>query len=154
DVAILGPGSSGAAVIDIQKRLTNLGFWMPGINGVYDSNMVQAVYAFQKANRLPRTGVGDAPTQKAFRTPTRPKGRSTSGYHYEVDKTRQIAMVVVNGFTKYVFNTSTGSDHPYTLDGVRYSAHTPEGQFTVIRQVDGNDKSPLGILYRPKYFTW
>jgi peptidoglycan hydrolase-like protein with peptidoglycan-binding domain len=154
DVAILGLGATGSAVVDIQKRLTSLGFWLPGVNGVFDANTQQAVWAFQKANHLARTGVIDAATQKAFRTATRPKPRSTSGYHYEVNKTLQIAIVAVNGYAKYIFNTSTGSDHPYTLDGVRYSAHTPEGQFTVIRQVNGNDKSPLGILYRPKYFTW
>ena len=42
---------------------------------------------------------------------------------------------------------------PYTLDGVRYTAHTPEGMFTIIRQVDGPDHGPLGVLCRPKYFT-
>ena len=47
-----------------------------------------------------------------------------------------------------------GSDHPYTLDGVGYSAHTPEDMFTVIRQVNGPDHGPLGTLWRPKYFTW
>ena len=26
--------------------------------------------------------------------------------------------------------------------------------FTIIRQVNGSDKGPLGQLYRPKYFTW
>jgi peptidoglycan hydrolase-like protein with peptidoglycan-binding domain len=154
DIAIVGPGAAGSAVADIQRRLTYLGFWLPGINGVFDSDMQQAVWAFQKANGLPRTGVVDAATQKAFRTATRPRPRSTSGYHYEIDKTRQIAIVAVNGVAEYIFNTSTGSDHPYWLNGVLYSAHTPEGQFTVIRQVDGPDVSPLGVLFRPKYFTW
>ena len=53
-----------------------------------------------------------------------------------------------------MFNTSSGSDHPYTLDGVRLHAHTPEGVFTVIRQVDGSDNEPARQLWRPKYFTW
>jgi lipoprotein-anchoring transpeptidase ErfK/SrfK len=72
----------------------------------------------------------------------------------EIDKTRQILMIVLNGAVRYTLNTSTGSDVPYTLDGVRYTAHTPEGMFTVIRQVDGPDHGPLGTLWRPKYFTW
>ena len=45
------------------------------------------------------------------------------------------------------------SDIPYVSEGVRYTAHTPEGFFNIQRQVDGYDKSPLGQLYRPKYFT-
>ena len=154
DVALVFPGNTGAAVKDVQTRLLRLGFWMPGANGVFDSNMQQAVWAFQKANRIPRTGVVDAATQKAFRTASRPRPRSTTGYRYEIDKTRQIAMIASNGYAKWTLNTSTGSDHGYDLDGVHYTAHTPEGQFTVIRQVNGPDKSPLGSLYRPKYFTW
>jgi len=71
----------------------------------------------------------------------------------EVDKTRQVLFVANGGHAEWVFNASSGSDHPYTLDGVGYSAHTPEGMFQVIRAVDGFDKSPLGELYRPRYFT-
>ncbi len=154
DVGLMSRGATGAAVVAAQNRLLALGFWMPSANGSFDDNMLQAVYAFQKANGLPRTGAIDAATQAKFRTATRPRARSTSGSMIEIDKTRQILMVVNNGFVKYTFNTATGSDHPYTLDGVRYSAHTPEGVFQVIRQVDGPDHGPLGTLFRPKYFTW
>src|SRR5262249_4786933 len=105
DVAMVGLGATGPTVLDAQKRLAHLGYWLPGINGVFDSNMQQAVWAFQKANGLPRTGVIDSATQRAFRTASRPRPRSTTGYHYEVDKTRQIAIVAVNGFAQYVFNT-------------------------------------------------
>ncbi|HUI48076.1 MAG TPA: L,D-transpeptidase family protein [Acidimicrobiia bacterium] len=154
DVGFVGLGSTGAAVADVQNRLIAMGYWLPGVNGVFDADMQQAVWAFQKANGLPRTGVVDAATQAAFRTATRPRGRSTSGSMIEIDKTRQILMVMQNGVARYTFNTSTGSDHPYVLDGVLYSAHTPEGMFSVIRQVNGPDHGPLGVLFRPKYFTW
>jgi lipoprotein-anchoring transpeptidase ErfK/SrfK len=154
DVGLMSLGASGASVVDVQNRLVSMGYWLPAVNGVFDDNMQQAIYAFQKANGLPRTGAVDAATQARFRTATRPRARSTSGSLIEIDKTRQILMVVQNGYVRYTFNTSSGSDHPYTLDGVRYSAHTPEGIFSVIRQVDGPDHGPLGTLYRPKYFTW
>jgi lipoprotein-anchoring transpeptidase ErfK/SrfK len=154
DVGLMSMGATGAAVTDVQNRLTAMSYWLPGINGVFDANMQQAVYAFQKANGLPRTGAVDPATQAKFRTATRPAARSTSGPMIEIDKARQILMVVSNGAVRYTFNASTGSDHPYTLDGVLYSAHTPEGVFSVIRQVDGPDHGPLGVLWRPKYFTW
>ena len=38
----------------------------------------------------------------------------------EIEKTREILMVVVNGYARLTFNTSTGSDHPYVLDGTPY----------------------------------
>jgi peptidoglycan hydrolase-like protein with peptidoglycan-binding domain len=154
DVGLMGLGATGAAVADVQTRLISLGYWLPGADGVFGSDMQQAVWAFQKANGLPRTGVVDAATQAKFRTATRPRARSTSGSLIEIDKTRQILMVVQNGAVRYTFNASTGSDHPYTLDGTLYSAHTPEGMFSIIRQVDGPDHGPLGVLWRPKYFTW
>jgi hypothetical protein len=154
DVGLMGMGATGAAVADVQNRLISMGYWLPGVNGVFDNNMQQAIWAFQKANGLPRSGVVDDATQARFRTATRPQARSGSGSMIEIDKTRQILMVVENRYVRYVFNTSTGSDHPYTLDGARYSAHTPEGVFSVIRQVDGPDHGPLGTLWRPKYFTW
>ena len=154
DVGLVGMGATGAAVVDIQNRLTSLGYWLPGVNGVFDANMQQAVWAFQKANGLPRTGVVDPATQAKFRTAGRPNARSTTGTMIEIDKARQILMVVTNGYVRYTFNASTGSDHPYVLDGVGYSAHTPEGVYSVIREVNGPDHGPLGTLYRPKYFTW
>jgi peptidoglycan hydrolase-like protein with peptidoglycan-binding domain len=154
DVGLMGLGATGLAVADAQLRLIRLSYWLPGANGVFDNNMQQAVYAFQKANGLPRTGQIDPLTQAVMRTATRPHARSTSGPVFEIDKARQILMIVLNGAVRYTLNTSTGSDHPYTLDGVGYSAHTPEGMFTVIRQVNGPDHGPLGTLWRPKYFTW
>ena len=154
DVGLMSEGATGAAVVDAQNRLMGQGYWLPGANGVFDDNMQQAVYAFQKANNLPRSGSIDGTTQAAFRNAPRPRPRSTSGSMIEIDKARQILMVVQNGVARYTFNVSTGSDHPYTLDGVGYSAHTPEGIFSVIREVNGPDHGPLGTLWRPKYFTW
>ena len=149
----LGPGATGNAVTRVQRRLLSLGYWMPAADGSYGYSTQQAVYAFQKASRLPRTGSVDLVTLNRLNNASRIRPRSTSGYWIEVDKTRQILIVANGGRTAWVFNASSGSDVPYTLDGVRYSAHTPEGMFNIIRQVDGNDPSPLGQLYRPKYFT-
>ena len=154
DVGLMSLGATGAAVTEVQNRLVAMSYWLPGVNGVFDANMQQAVYAFQKANGLPRTGTVDPATQAKFRTAVRPRARSTSGPMIEIDKARQILMVVSNGAVRFTLNTSSGSDNPYTLDGVRYSAHTPEGVFSVIRDVNGPDHGPLGTLWRPKYFTW
>ena len=103
---------------------------------------------------MPRTGVVDGLTQALFRTAQRPRPRSHSGYLIEVDKTKQIMMIVQNGYARNTFNISSGSDHPYNEGGNSGSAHTPEGVFTVIRAVNGPDHGPLGTLYRPQYFTW
>ena len=53
----------------------------------------------------------------------------------------------------WALNTSTGTEKPYTYQGQKYIAHTPTGNFGIIRVVDGYDNGPLGQLYRPRYFT-
>lgn len=153
-VAAIGPGASGPAVSDLQSRLLQLGFWVPGVTGFYDDETRHAVVAFQKWNGLGRTGSVDGATQAAFQNAHRPNTRSTNGYVIEVDKARQVLAVSSNGRALWIFDVSTGSDQPYFVDGHRRIAHTPEGFFTLLRQVNGVAIGELGALYRPKYFTW
>lgn len=153
-VSQMAMGARGAEVTKAQNALLKLGFWLPGANGVFDANMQQAVWAFQKAYHLPRTGRIDQATQNKFRTATRIRPRSTGGTVIEIDKARQIILVTANGVTRYVFNTSTGNDIPYTENGESGNAHTPVGSFTMVTSYNGLQKGPLGTLYRPRYFTW
>ena len=66
------PGATGAAVVGIQERLLSLGYWLPGVSGVFDSVTQQAVWAFQKYENLPRTGVVDAATHNRMHSAVRP----------------------------------------------------------------------------------
>jgi peptidoglycan hydrolase-like protein with peptidoglycan-binding domain len=152
DVAMVGMGASGPGVTDLQRRLEALGYWTGGANGVFGPLTQQAVWAFQKINGLPRSGVVDDATRIAFRTAQRPTPRSTSGYVAEVDKGRQVVIIASNGHTNLVFNTSTGTDRMYTFEGRQYLADTPTGHFVMNRQIDGVRVGQLGTLYRPKYF--
>jgi len=152
-VEVLQLGALGPGVAGLQRRLLEMGFWLPGVNGTFDANTTQAVYAFQKANGLPRDGRIGPEDQPALNAGVRVSPVSTSGNLVEVDKARQILFVVRNGRTEWAFNTSTGSETYYTSEGRRYLAHTPEGRFTFDRQINGMRVSHLGELYRPKYFT-
>jgi hypothetical protein len=154
DVALMNVGAQGAAVSYLQTRLLAQGYWIPGVNGSFDRLTQQAVWAFQKANGLPRSGNVDGATQAAFRTAPRPHPRSGSGYLFEVDKTRQILMIVNNGIAQWTFNISSGSDIPYHEGANSGNAHTPEGVFSIVSQIDGADNAPLGLLWRPKFFTF
>jgi lipoprotein-anchoring transpeptidase ErfK/SrfK len=149
----LSVGSTGAAVAAVQNRLLSLGFWLPAANGSFDTSTQMAVFAFEKWYGLPRTGAVDLVTLSALNRAVRPVPRSRTGYVIEIDKTHQVVIVANGGRASWIFNASSGSDNPYISEGVRYTAHTPEGSFRILRQVDGYDKSPLGELYRPKYFT-
>lgn len=147
--ANLAVGASGSPVRQLQARLDALGYWVP-VDGNFGALTTQALYALQKSAGISRTGQFDGPTQRALADGALPTPRSTSGYVAEIDKSLQVLMLVSNGRIVKVFNTSTGNDRPYGNGNV---AHTPEGSFTIYRQINGLRISDLGALFRPKYFT-
>ena len=152
-VQVLSSRASGPEVTTLQRQLTDLGYWLGPINGVYGDLTTQAVYAFQKLNGLTVDGQVGHDTALALQRAQRPSPVSGSGDLIEVDKTHQVLLVVRNGRTLWAFNTSTGTEQPYTYQGTREVAVTPTGTYTIFRQVNGYDEGPLGQLYRPKYFN-
>jgi peptidoglycan hydrolase-like protein with peptidoglycan-binding domain len=146
-------GDKGAAVLTLQKRLVSLGFWISAADGSYGQTTEQAVMAFQKAAGLERDGVAGPLTMKAIAQGVTVTSRSTSGHVLEIDKAKQLLLIVNNGKVASIINTSTGSNQPYTSGGVTSIATTPSGTFSIFRQVNADDPGPLGDLWRPKYFN-
>jgi peptidoglycan hydrolase-like protein with peptidoglycan-binding domain len=142
-VSALEPGSTDPGVAALQQKLVELGFWLPAVDGEYASDTTHAVVAFQKANGITPDGVAGPLTISALDLAERPIARSITASGLEVDLTRQLLLVVTEGQVQWVFDTSTG----------RRAGTTPVGDYTVLRQVDGYDRGPLGVLYRPKYFV-
>jgi len=130
-------------VLALQRRLVALGFWLGTPDGRFEDATLHAVVAFQKAEGLSRDGVVGPLTEAALARATRPLPRSRAGRVIEIDLARQLLLVVSGGRVEWVMDTSTGA----------VAGTTPTGHFHVFRQVDGYDHSPLGVLYRPKYFV-
>ena len=156
------PGSSRAAVADVQNRLTALGFWVQAADGVYGLTTTQAVMAFQKWKGLPATTVVDNATASALNTEfCRPAAGRNSGTLLEVDKGKQIAYIIQNGQTKYIFNVSTGNGKSYDEVDQKSAGNrvigvaiTPTGTFRTYRQSDVvRYEGDLGSLYRPKFIV-
>lgn len=148
----LQPGDSGAYVTQVQQRLTQLGYWNGGADGTYGFLTTQAVMALQKAAGLGRDGVFGPATRRALQAGIRPQSR-TGGTGVEIDKARQLLLVVRGGRVTTILNTSTGSGQHYSSRGSDHVAVTPSGSFQVFRTVDHLDKGPLGDLWRPRYFN-
>jgi peptidoglycan hydrolase-like protein with peptidoglycan-binding domain len=150
----LRQGAKGAEVVALQERLTELGYWNGKADGKFGGATQQAVFALQKAAGLGRDGVVGAKTKKALADGVRPKAKSNSGYVVEINKKKQLLMIVDDGEVKQIFNTSTGSGERYeTESGGTAIASTPAGKFKIGRQIDGWRDAPLGMLWRPKYFN-
>jgi peptidoglycan hydrolase-like protein with peptidoglycan-binding domain len=163
DVPLAAVGSSGGSeTARLQQRLLDLGFWLSGADGVYGLTTRQAVMAFQKYLQLPATGeVDDATAGYLSGLTERARGWADAGTLVEVDKTRQLLFVVVDGKTQWVFNTSTGNGERYVepdkntpgemIDDI---ALTPDGLHAFYREkAEGWWEGDLGQLYRPKYFV-
>jgi peptidoglycan hydrolase-like protein with peptidoglycan-binding domain len=126
---------------------------VPSASTTFSYDLVDSVYAFQKVQGLERTGRVDSQMWARLAHPRVQNARySSPADHIEVDKGHQVILVVRGGQTQFVFNTSTGTEGPYTYAGKTHTAHTPEGRFVFFREVDGWETSHLGRMYRPKYF--
>ena len=141
---VVSYGHQGSIVSLLLDRLRELGYAAPSPRTVFDSDAQQAVYAFQKAQGLERTGAADAAFWRRLAKPAEvePRYRSPAS-HIEIDKQRQILIVVRNGRAALVSPVSTAGIAGY---------YTPVGRFAIGRKVPGYDPSPLGVLYKPMYF--
>ncbi|HUR51719.1 MAG TPA: L,D-transpeptidase family protein [Mycobacteriales bacterium] len=149
----LALGMSGADVLGLEKRLAAQHYVVGTVNGYFDSNLKHAVIAFQKVERLSRTGTWGGTERTRV---LHPRGFALR-YHdsrltAEIDITRQVLVLARSGVIQNIVDISSGSEHYYYQDGVRYVAHTPRGVYSVYRKIDGVRVSKLGSLYRPSYF--
>jgi len=149
----LKPGDRGDQVRALQEKLQSQGFWVGSVDGSYGLTTSQAVMAVQKAAGLKRDGVMGSQTRQALNDGVSVSSRSDGGHWIEIDKARQLVLLVDDGNVSTILNSSTGSGKPYTQDGQTSIANTPSGKFQMFRQVDALDKGPLGDLWRPKYFN-
>jgi hypothetical protein len=138
----LAMGSRGPDVLALEQRLSSLGFWLGTPDADFGEATHHAVVAFQKSAGLPRDGVVGPAVRAATATATRLAPVSRSGRVVEIDLARQLLVLADAGHAVWVFDTSTG----------RVAGTTPVGHWTVYKQIDGLRISPLGRLWRPKYF--
>jgi putative peptidoglycan binding protein/L,D-transpeptidase-like protein len=135
----LAPGRRGLAVRALQTRLDELGYWPGPVNGRYTELTRQAVLAFQKAEDLDgRDGVADAQVRERLAAASFGWGRSRSGTVVEIDRDRQLLLVVEDGAVRWTFHVATGP--------------LPRGRYRVEREIDAHYEAPRGTIHRPKYF--
>ncbi|MDX6438945.1 MAG: hypothetical protein QOF45_1528 [Gaiellaceae bacterium] len=132
----LAPGSRGGSVLALERRLAELHYALQGVDGYYGTDTFEAVLAFQKVNGLPRTGRVEPWLWRRLARASVPRAYS-GGDHIEVDKTRQVLMVVRAGIVTKVVHVSTGA-----------TGNTPLGSWQVYRKVGGWD----WVLWYPMYF--
>lgn len=140
----LRQGSTGSAVVTLQRRLHGLGYDAGAFDGVFGAQTFHGVVAFQKVNNLPPDGVVGPPTWARLARPLVPRPRySHTGLAIEVRLDKQVLFLTRQGTVVRILDTSTG----------KASTPTPAGNFSVLRHIDGWRQSRLGLMWRPNYFN-
>ncbi len=135
-VPVLSQGARGPAVRELERRLRDQRYALKAVDGSYDLDTVEAVYAFQSVHGLAQTGRVDAALWRLIARSSVPLPRYP-GSHIEVSKGRQFLLDVRGGFVVRVVHVSTGA-----------TGNTPLGTWHVYRTVPGFD----WVLYYPQYF--
>ena len=144
------------STLEVEQRLSDLGYWITKVDGKADASTRQAILAFQKVERRKRTGVMSAADMELLRAASRPtpKYNSDGAPHIEVDISRQVLFFVgADGSVERILAVSTGNEQKYFDDGKWQVAHTTRGNFKVQWKYNGERKASLGTLYYPSYFN-
>lgn len=146
-------GSSGPEVAYLQKKLNAITYPAGKADGNFGYATLQAVYAFEKYNGLARDGVVTPAQMLEIAKAQRPRTPDRGPRNFiDVDVSKQILLEVRDRRVIHTLPVSTGNEEYYTVDGVRYKAHTPRGDFKIERKIPGERVSRLGTLYDPNYF--
>ena len=116
------------SVKQVQQRLIVLGYLPPGsADGRFGPATEEAILAFQKWERLSRTGVVDGATRSRLNTAQRPipVGRGTTGKRAEVLIDRQVALLIVANKVFRAISVSSGKP----------STPTPPGNYRVYAKI-------------------
>jgi N-acetylmuramoyl-L-alanine amidase len=152
----LRSGMTGPDVSYLQTRLRALHYDVPAVTGGFNYDTLHAVIAFQKVQRLTRTGEVTPNVWLRLGRPVLPHLlHPLSGVSaVEVDLTKQVLYYAVNGVIQRILDVSTGGGYTYTgSDGRPSVAITPTGHFHVVYKINKWVTSKLGTLYRPAYFN-
>ena len=138
----LAKGSTGALVLALQIRLNALNYPCGVPDGKYSNQTRDAVYAFEKYERLTRTGYVDQPVWDALFAASAPVPvyGGDFGRRVEVDLTRQIMMLIRDNKVVMTIHVSTGK------------FGTPTGDWHIRTLSHGWRPTSLGPIYSPSYF--
>jgi hypothetical protein len=133
-------GSRGPYVKLLERRLRDLGYYLPRADRFFDFRTRDALIAFNKAQRRARVGTYvDGATWAKLQDPRRPRPRfEKPRSHIEIDQTRQLLYVVARRKVKWILHASTGA-----------RGATRDGSFRVTRKLAGYSGNRL---YYPSYF--
>ena len=136
-----------AEVRAAERRLSELGYWVGPVDGVFDEGTRSALIAFQKWEGRSVTSKLTREELEAMRTAVAPTPRDGGYEHVEVDVDRQVLMLVGEDGTVRVLPVSTGNDKQFMDQEQMSVAYTPRGRFVVYDKTYVWENGDLGSVY-------
>jgi len=140
----------------VMQRLQALGYWTDTSFSPKSPQNKQAIVAFQKVNKLPRTGKLSDNVVSSIWSGANPIAKDTMRRsHLEIDLDRQVLFVVDSfGRVNRILSVSTGNGKRFFYPDKGWEeARTPRGKFKVYYKISGWRKSKLGLLFDPLYIN-
>ena len=107
----LKKGTTGPVVAWFERRLAALSYRPGTVDGLYDGATTDAVMAFQKVERLQRTGTATDAVQRRLVDAVTPSARrSAGGTRVEIDLTKQVLFLVKAGRVEYTIPIASGAE--------------------------------------------
>jgi peptidoglycan hydrolase-like protein with peptidoglycan-binding domain len=152
----LKEGMSGADVKALQRRLAALKYYPGLVDGVFGSDTLEAVWAFQEVNHLTVDGVVGAATKRALVHPRTYAAHDPrqAGTRVEVNLGMGVLVFYRNHQIALISHISSAGHYYFPCGSGSCYAETPTGEFHALYFVSGWQSGPLGSLYNPVYFNY
>jgi peptidoglycan hydrolase-like protein with peptidoglycan-binding domain len=174
----LAKGMAGDDVVDLQQRLTDLGFWPGPVDGYFGDETRRSVWAYEKlvldADFDSPTGQVTAEMWDGLQEPfaIQPRRPNSTTNHTEIYLEEQVIAVFHDDAPVFISHMSSGDNEDW-CEEVTISAGewnnpgdeplvrgecgrsiTPGGVFNFERRIEGIRQSSLGGLWDPVYFNY
>ena len=151
---VLQPGMSGTAVKALQQRLAALKYYPGAINGVFGTDTLEAVWAFEEVQGLPAHDYVTSAMKWALAHPRAPKVLVPHGgaNRVEISLSREVLVLYHDNKVELISHVSTGGHYYYCSTGGCGYAVTPTGNFRTVVFMPGWVTVPLGEMYNPVFF--
>lgn len=144
---------SRGQIKEVERRLSDMGYWTGAVDGLFDPATRAALIAFQKWEGRPLTGRLTPDELEEIRWSGSPKAREAGYAHVEVDIDRQVLLMINDEGSVRVLPVSTGSGKPFIDEGETSVAYTPRGRFVVYDKTSGWEPGLNRSMYYSNYIS-
>jgi lipoprotein-anchoring transpeptidase ErfK/SrfK len=147
-------GMSGSDVRALQQRLAALKYYPGPADGVFGSDTLEAVWAFQEVQHLTVDGVVGPITGRALVSPRTYQARYPGGgaLRVEINLSTRVLVLYQNNKIALISHVSAGGGYYYCSNGGCAWAITPTGHFRTTVYAPGWITVPLGHMYNSVFF--